>query len=183
MKSLEPLPPPTPKKEVHNADFSFQQLSGRNFVYTTFVDCRFHNTYFDDADLTYVSFRRCDLAGARFAYANLAHSTFKDCTFTNIQQSADFTAANLPYADFSGAQLVGVQFVDAVLHKTNFANANLRSANFDGAQLTDTNFTNASLDNHMQHSKQQLYVPMLKWVALIAVLVTIFIIWQLIYQT
>lgn len=182
MKSLE-LSPPTPKKEVHNADFSFQQLSGRDFVCTTFVDCRFHNTYFDDADLTYVSFRRCDLAGAHFAYANLAHSTFKDCTFTNIQQVADFTAANLPYADFSGAQLVGVQFVDAVLHKTNFTNANLRSANFAGAQLTETDFKDASLDNNMHFSKQQLYKPVLKWIRLIVVLITIFIIWQLIYRT
>lgn len=182
MKSLE-LQPPAPKKEIHNADFSFQQLSSRQFTYTTFVNCRFHQTYFDDADLTYANFRRCDLAGAHFAYAKLAHATFTDCTFANIQQAANFTAANLSYATFSGEQLVGVQFVDATLYKTNFTGANLRGANLEGAELTEVIFDDTSLDAAFQRPDQRSYVPIFKWGGFIALLVTIFFIWQIIYQT
>lgn len=182
MKSLE-LQPPVPKKEIHNADFSFQQLSGRNFTYTTFVNCRFHQTYFDDADLTYANFRRCDLAGAHFAYAKLAHATFTNCTFANVQQVADFTSANLSYANFRGEQLVGVQFRDATLYKTDFTRANLRGANFDGVELTEVKFDDASVDTALQRQNQRLYGPIFKWVGFIALLVTIFFVWQIIYQT
>lgn len=102
MKEQDVMLPPTPKKEVHNADFSFQQLSRRNFAYTTFVDCRFQGASLNHTNLQYATFRRCDLTGAQFADANLAYSTFTECKYTDTERVADFTSADLQNVNFEG---------------------------------------------------------------------------------
>lgn len=105
IKEQDVMLPPTPKKEVHNADFSFQQLSRRNFAYTTFIDCRFQGAALNHANLQYATFQRCDLTGAQFADANLAYSTFKECKYTDTERVADFTSADLQNVNFEGNTL------------------------------------------------------------------------------
>lgn len=88
----------------------------------TFEDAIAEGARFDCAELTDVTFRRCDLYWASFFMTRLVNVTFEDCDMRG--------------ADFKDSTWTKVQFIncdvgtDAIGGETQFDNTDLSSVNF-----------------------------------------------------
>lgn len=88
------------------------------------------------ADLSNMSQKGRDYAGARLRQADLSLSVFNHSTFARADlRDANGYGALFGDADFSGANMTNATFVGAFLQGANFRGANLTGVNFSGSEM------------------------------------------------
>ena len=156
-----------PEKEKRlNLDLSRAHMFGIFMEYADMSECRFYETNMEEAALSGVRFRGCDMTRVNFKGADLKKAFFEGATLTEAQlwladlseskmmgailchanlADADLNKADLTEAELFGADLTRANLENVTLRETRMVKANLRGANLKDSKAEKTCFAGAYL--------------------------------------
>ena len=120
-----------PEEFLEGMEFTDLNLPETDAAQATFLDCRWSNVNFGDADAP------IDLTGARISGTEIA-----DCR----ADTWNMTRGNLLHTEISGTRIgAGVVF-DSVWEKVRFTNCRISYLNLRESKLTDVEFRDCKID-------------------------------------
>lgn len=94
------------KDFFENQDFSYMDLSGKDYTNYTFENCIFDYANFSNSNLHNIKAEYCSFKGTRFINADLSSGNFRYADLSN----SDISGANCYYALFEYTKLENVKY-------------------------------------------------------------------------
>ena len=116
---------------LEGMEFIDLNLAEADATQATFLDCRWSNVNFGDADAP------IDLTGARISGTEIA-----DCR----ADTWNMTRGNLLHTEISGTRIGAGVVYDSVWEKVRFTDCRISYLNLRGAKLTDVEFRDCKID-------------------------------------
>ena len=118
-----------------------QRISGVNFSFCVFDNCRFENTQLLSTYFDFCLFNRCSFTAIDGRYSVFSGSTFINCSindsmiihsnFMGIEtDSCDFSGNDFYYSNFSLSKLMNTSIEDCNLKRTSFRSSITKNVSF-----------------------------------------------------
>lgn len=131
-------------KEFHRESdqFAFLNMKQSELELTSFINCTFVSSMFQNSKMSWCSFEGGGLFGS-----NLNGVCGYQMNFRNAKiENSGMEGIRLRKADFAGAKLNGVTFTGGMLEECSFKDAMLSNVDLRAKTLTGIDFTGAVLD-------------------------------------
>ncbi|MDT9203917.1 MAG: Rid family detoxifying hydrolase [Limnospira sp. PMC 1286.21] len=125
-----------------------RDFPGVDLSYTTWKGCNLSEINLEGADLSNSDFQEMTFDHANLKNCNFSGSTFQSVQFVNANlTNACFIKSDLQTIDFSGADLTGAQFEESSrFDDINMAKAIIKNVNFSGSKMFSINWSYLDLE-------------------------------------
>lgn len=137
-----------PVNYIINTDFNAEIFNESELIYKDFERCNFYDCDFSEANFLGVAFIDCTFNGCNFSEAKINYVGFRDVHFTNC----NFNNVNFAMCDkllfkfgFTGCILDYAKFYTLKMPQTIFTNCSIIAADFMAADITGSLFDNCNL--------------------------------------